>query len=71
MLGALALVVLAPAVSAQVPDTSFVIQAVRVTAPPTIDGVIEEGEWAGAAIADDFIQYQPHLGEPSVVISQA
>ncbi len=66
-----ALALLTPLAAAQVPDTAFVIRAVRATAPPTIDGVIEEGEWADAALAENFIQFEPHVGEPSVVLSQA
>ncbi len=66
-----ALALLAPLASAQEPDSAFVIQAIRATAPPTIDGVIEQEEWADAATAENFIQFQPRVGEPSVVFSQA
>ncbi len=70
-LPSVALALLASVASAQEPDSSFVLQAVRAAAPPTIDGVIGEGEWAGAAIAENFIQFEPRVGEPSVVFSQA
>ncbi len=71
LLLALALAAPASAVPAQEPDSPFVLQAARAATPPTIDGVIEEGEWADAAIAENFMQFQPHVGEPSVVFSQA
>ncbi|MGD9265387.1 MAG: DUF5916 domain-containing protein, partial [Lysobacterales bacterium] len=33
---------------------------------PTIDGVIEEQEWAGATVIDQpFFQFQPNFGQPS------
>jgi len=41
------------------------LEARRATAPPIIDGSVGEEEWAGAAVADQFIQYQPQLGELS------
>jgi len=41
------------------------LEARRATAPPIIDGLVGEEEWAGAAVADQFIQYQPQLGELS------
>ena len=31
-------------------------------APPVIDGVVDDSEWAGAATATDFIQFQPQRG---------
>ncbi|MGD2215712.1 MAG: DUF5916 domain-containing protein, partial [Gemmatimonadales bacterium] len=68
---ALALVILTSVASAQDHDAPFVLRAARAAQPPTIDGVIEDGEWDGAALAENFIQYQPHVGEPSVVESQA
>ncbi|UCC71387.1 MAG: carbohydrate binding family 9 domain-containing protein [Gemmatimonadota bacterium] len=71
LLAVLALGALTPLTPAPAPDSLFVIQAVRTAAAPTIDGAIEEGEWKDAAIAENFIQFQPHVGEPSVVFSQA
>jgi hypothetical protein len=29
------------------------------------DGILAEGEWAGAAVATDFVQFEPRPGEPS------
>jgi hypothetical protein len=60
-----------PAAPQQQADSLFVLKAVRAVAPPTIDGTIEEAEWEGAAIAGDFIQFQPRVGQPSAVVSQA
>lgn len=33
--------------------------------PPVIDGIVDESEWEGAAVAGDFIQFEPRRGEPS------
>jgi hypothetical protein len=71
LLGVLVLVALTPAASAQQPDSLFVIRAVRAATPPAIDGVVGDDEWAGAATVENFIQYQPQVGEPSVVFSRA
>ena len=39
--------------------------------PPTIDGVVADSEWAGAAVASGFIQYEPNLGQPSPLRTEA
>lgn len=44
---------------------AFELAAVRAGRPPVIDGAIDEAGWAGAALATDFIQYEPRRGEPS------
>ena len=67
----LLLILAAPAAPVQQADSLFVLEAVRATAAPSIDGLIEETEWGSAAIAADFIQFQPRAGEPSAVQSQA
>jgi hypothetical protein len=59
----------APAI--QSPDSLFVLRAAAATSAPTIDGAIEDGEWDVAAIADSFINFEPRLGQPSEVYSQA
>jgi hypothetical protein len=41
------------------------IEASPATTPPLIDGVVGDQEWAGATVADQFIQYQPQIGELS------
>ncbi len=43
------------------------LPAVRAPAPPAIDGLVGDAEWQGAAVATDFIQYEPRRGEPSGV----
>lgn len=57
--------------SASESDSTFTLQAVRVPAPPTIDGAVTDAEWDGAALAGDFIQYEPARGSPSEVRTQA
>jgi hypothetical protein len=60
---------------AQTPDASpagsFEIAAVRVTKPPVIDGIVDDAEWAGAAVASSFIQYEPQRGDRSDVRTDA
>jgi hypothetical protein len=50
---------------AQPVDSGFVLQAIRATTPPTIDGVVSPAEWATAARATGFRQYLPRRGEPA------
>jgi hypothetical protein len=44
-------------------DTS--VQAPRIAAAPVIDGVINEQEWAGAAVTEGFVQFEPEFGVAS------
>jgi hypothetical protein len=53
------------------PPASFEIAAVRVSKPPVIDGIVGDGEWAGASAVTDFIQYEPHRGDRSDVRTDA
>lgn len=40
------------------------LQALRVTgSPPTIDGVLDEADWAAATVADGFVVFEPNEGE--------
>jgi hypothetical protein len=39
--------------------------AARVDAGPTIDGVLDEGAWSGAAPLTGFVQYEPYEGTPA------
>jgi hypothetical protein len=41
------------------------LTAVKASAPPAIDGVVGAEEWAGAAVAREFVQYEPRRGERS------
>jgi hypothetical protein len=47
------------------------MSAARTSSPPAIDGVLGEQEWQGAAVAGDFVQYEPRRGEPSAFETQA
>ncbi len=49
-----------------VPGDRTILPAVRVATPPTIDGLISDGEWTAAAVARDFVQFEPQRGaQPS------
>ncbi|MBF8305099.1 MAG: Carb-bd dom fam9 protein [Acidobacteria bacterium] len=50
---------------------SHSIAAVRAMQPPVIDGEIGEDEWNAAAVATDFIQFEPRRGDPSQVRTEA
>lgn len=41
------------------------LRAVRTERPPAIDGVIGAEEWAGAARLENFVQFEPHKGQPA------
>src|SRR5262249_38587742 len=41
------------------------IQARPVTARIRVDGVVDDPEWADAAIISDLTQQEPHPGEPT------
>jgi len=52
--------------SAQTPILKpFQLRATTLAAPPVIDGVVNDEEWKGAAVATDFIQFQPRRGDPA------
>ncbi|MBT3229396.1 MAG: carbohydrate binding family 9 domain-containing protein [Candidatus Marinimicrobia bacterium] len=55
-------VVLMQILSAQTP---FTIEAVRHDIAPIIDGDINDSVWDNAALAQNFIQYEPKWGQPS------
>lgn len=44
---------------------NFDLKAVRATAPVQVDGKLDEAEWKGAARVEEFIQFEPYLGEPA------
>ncbi len=46
-------------------DSVFHLRAVETASAPTIDGMVDADEWRGAAVAGDFIQYEPRHGRPS------
>ena len=41
------------------------IEAIKITEPPVIDGVLDDEIWHMADLADNFIQYSPFNGSPS------
>jgi hypothetical protein len=47
------------------------IDAVPLTKPPLIDGIVADSEWPGAAVATSFIQYEPRRGERSEVRTES
>jgi hypothetical protein len=49
----------------------FQLPAARLAAPPVVDGVVNDAEWAGAPRVGDFVQFQPQRGEPSTVRTEA
>ena len=52
------------------PDSLFRVKAALAPSPPTVDGVLAEGEWDSAAVAEDFIQFQPRSGDPATTRTQ-
>jgi hypothetical protein len=46
-------------------DSVFQLRAVKTESPPVVDGVVGSTEWGGAALAADFIQYEPRRGDPA------
>lgn len=53
------------------PSARPLLQAVRATRPPVIDGVVTDDEWEGAPVAGGFVQYEPRRGEPASVRTEA
>lgn len=47
------------------------LHATRVAKPPVIDGKVGEAEWQTAARASDFVEFEPHRGEASLVRTEA
>ena len=50
---------------AQTPSERYTIEPTRVLQPPRLDGVLEDAEWATAAIIDQFVQQEPSEGDPA------
>ena len=57
----------APSARAQEARQTFTMAAMRALVPPAIDGVIGDEEWRIATRGQDFIQYEPNRGEPSLL----
>lgn len=56
---------LASAVAAQESWDRYRVSAVHTAAPPTMDGVLDEGVWERAGRLEDFVQQEPDEGAPS------
>jgi hypothetical protein len=65
-LATVGLLALSVPVSAQ-----FTLPAVRSATAPVIDGVLADGEWADAAVATSFVQFEPRRGDPSPYRTEA
>jgi hypothetical protein len=50
---------------------SATINANRAAKAPLVDGNVTEDEWQGAAVATNFIQFEPQRGEPSPIRTEA
>lgn len=61
---ALALVMWAGSVTAQSLPPTKTLPAQRLTSPIRLDGVLDEDGWRQAEAASDFVQQDPHVGEP-------
>ena len=64
-LGTAVIVSVSGSVMSLAQDSVLKLRGVMAAAPPTIDGVVDETEWAGAALAGDFVQFEPRRGEAS------
>ncbi len=60
----LAVAAAAPA-SAQESWDEYRVNAIRTAAPPTLDGILEEGIWERAERLENFVQQEPDEGAPS------
>ncbi|MDP6580958.1 MAG: carbohydrate binding family 9 domain-containing protein, partial [Vicinamibacterales bacterium] len=47
------------------PSELYNVAPTRTTRPPRLDGVLDEEEWAAAAVLDEFIQQEPSEGDPA------
>lgn len=59
------------AMSQPAPAGGFELKAVKAAKPPKIDGVVSDDEWQGAAVATDFIQFEPRRGDPASAKTEA
>ena len=46
-------------------DTLKTLKAIRVSAPPKIDGILDDEAWKDVPVATDFIQDEPDYEQPS------
>jgi hypothetical protein len=67
---ALSLLFLPAAGATASPPPATVVEAYRAETAPTIDGRLEEPEWAGASVFSGFVQQQPRENEPSTELTE-
>jgi len=48
-------------------ETRKELNAVRISSPPKIDGILDEAIWDEVPFASDFVQYAPYNGAPSTM----
>ncbi|MDH4223981.1 MAG: hypothetical protein OEV55_10655 [candidate division Zixibacteria bacterium] len=53
------------ATSGEIEEDVKAINAIRVEKAPRIDGVLDDDCWKKAEKSGDFVQAQPHDGEPA------
>ena len=49
----------------QTPSERYNVEPTRTAQPPRLDGVLEDAEWANAALIDEFVQQEPAEGDPA------
>ena len=49
----------------QTPSERYNIEPTRTAQPPRLDAVLEDAEWAHAAVIDEFVQQEPAEGDPA------
>src|SRR5882757_1074527 len=54
----------------QSPDGRRTVGAVETRAPITLDGALDEEVWRTAAPASDFLQAEPHEGQPGTELTE-
>lgn len=52
---------------AAVGKDSYVVSARKTENPPVVDGNLDDPAWESAPVLTDFIQFQPHKGDPASV----
>jgi hypothetical protein len=66
LLAPLAIVAAAAApLAAQTPAPTKTLHAQRISSPVRVDGVLDDEAWAEADVVSDFVQQDPHTGEPA------
>src|SRR5437764_5592780 len=61
---------LAGALQLASPDGRRVITAVEAHTPPTLDGALDDEVWRTAPPIVDFVQAEPHEGQPATELTE-